>query len=129
MPSIRQQTHTVTSTEQPSEKLKPFDPEAIPELPDATQSVETVLQQCNVTVMSGSSSREFPVARQKVGETRKLLKAVLNIADNATALVNGLEVNEEVVLKANDRLEFVRRAGRKGAPIQAADRVTTNDDQ
>jgi hypothetical protein len=119
MPAIRQQTQTVASAEKVTENFKPFDSQAIPEVPDETQSVETTQQECNVTVMSGSSSRQFPVARQKVGDTRKLLKAVLNIADNAIALVNGVEVSEDVVLQANDRLEFVRRAGRKGAALRA----------
>ena len=69
---------------------------------------------CNVLVMSGSSSKEFPVANLKVGDIRQLLKGVINIADGAVALVNGKNVSEDYVAKVNDRVEFVKRAGMKG---------------
>jgi hypothetical protein len=84
-----------------------------PALPES--KVAEILGSCNVTVMSGSSSREFPVARQMVGDVRRLLRAVLNVADDAIALINGAEAGEDAVLAANDRLEFVRRAGMKGS--------------
>lgn len=74
-------------------------------------------EDCNVTVMSGSSSKAFPVANQKVGDVRQLLKGVLNIADNAVALVNGDAVPEDHIVKIGDRLEFVRRAGHKGSSL------------
>jgi hypothetical protein len=82
---------------------------------DADESGEAVSADCQITVMSGSASREFPLGNQTVGTIRQLLKGILNIADHAVALVNGQEVAEEYVVKAHDRVEFVRRAGSKGA--------------
>jgi uncharacterized protein (UPF0254 family) len=72
------------------------------------------VNECNVTVMSGSSSKEFPVANMKIGDIRQLLKGVINIADGAVALVNGTDVSEDHLAKVNDRVEFVKRAGMKG---------------
>jgi hypothetical protein len=111
----RQQTAALPATTDAGE-LKTFDPGALPKPPEKQlfESAEAALKACNVTVMSGSSSREFPVAHQKVGDVRKLLKSVLNIADNAVALVNGVESGEDAVLAPNSRVEFVRRAGSKG---------------
>src|SRR3989304_6123096 len=63
---------------------------------------------CNVLVMSGSSSKEFPVANLKVGDIRQLLKGVINIADGAVPIVNGKNVSEDYVAKVSDRVEFVK---------------------
>ena len=75
---------------------------------------EMALQDCSVTVMSGSSSKAFPLANQSVGGVRQLLRKILNIADNAASLINGKQAEEDQVLKAGDQLEFIRRAGSKG---------------
>jgi hypothetical protein len=93
-----------------------FHPENLPSAPETRfdETLNKLETNCYVQVMSGSASKRFPVARQKVGDVRQLLKGVLNIADKAAALVNGKEVGEEAVLQANDRLEFVKRAGSKG---------------
>ena len=105
------------SQDQQEDQPKKFNPEAIPKPPEDNlgKKISEITASCNVLVMSGSSSKELPVARQKVGEVRQLMKIVLNIADGAIALVNGKEVTEDTALKANDRLEFVRRAGSKGS--------------
>lgn len=55
------------------------------------------------------------LGNQTVGTIRQLLKGILNIGDQAAALVNGQEVVEEYVVKTHERVEFVRRAGSKGA--------------
>ena len=93
-----------------------FHSENLPSAPESNlnETLNKLETDCYVQVMSGSSSKRFPVAKQKVGDVRQLLKGVLNIADKAAALVNGKEVGEDTVLQANDRLEFVKRAGSKG---------------
>lgn len=70
---------------------------------------------CSVTVMSGATTREFQVAHQRVGDVRKLLQETFNIGQEAVAIVNGKEAPEDYVLSPRDRLEFVKRAGSKGA--------------
>lgn len=112
MLKLRHRNSSTGSTAIAKDEVRQFDPGPEPTPPET--KVDDIVSGCNVTVMSGSSSREFPVAKQKVGDVRKLLKAVLNVADDAIALVNGAESGEEVTLAANDRLEFVRRAGMKG---------------
>ena len=82
---------------------------------------EMALQDCSVTVMSGSSSKAFPLAQQSVGGVRQLLKKILNIADNAAPLINGNQAEEDQVLKAGDQLEFIRRAGSKGVFVKMSD--------
>ena len=107
------------ATEKPA-KHKPeegkFHPENLPSPPESNlgETLSKLETNCYVQVMSGSSSKRFPVANQKVSDVRQLLKGVFNIADKAAALVNGKEVDEDTVLLANDRLEFVKRAGSKG---------------
>lgn len=95
----------------PMEGPKPNPLEAVP-LPSPRDS--------SVTVMSGATTREFEVAHQSVGDVRKLLQETFNIGREAVAIVNGREVSEEQVLNSKDRLEFVRRAGSKGALEAAA---------
>jgi sulfur carrier protein ThiS len=101
-------------TRKPGEER--FHPENLPPVPESSldETLNRLETNCYVHVMSGSSSKRLPVASQKVGEVRQLLKGVFNIADKAAALVNGKEVGEDTVLQANDRLEFVKRAGSKG---------------
>ena len=103
------------ATRKPGEEK--FHPENLPPAPESSldETLNKLETNCYVQVMSGSSSKRFPVAKQKVGDVRQLLKGVLNIADKAAALVNGKEVGEDTVLQANDRLEFVKRAGSKGS--------------
>jgi hypothetical protein len=104
-------------TRKPGEEK--FHPENLPSAPESSldETLNKLETNCYVQVMSGSSSKRFPVAKQKVGDVRQLLKGVLNIADKAAALVNGKEVGDDAVLQANDRLEFVKRAGSKGASV------------
>lgn len=104
-------------TRKPGEEK--FHLENLPQAPECSldETLHKLETNCYVQVMSGSSSKRFPVANQTVSNVRELLKGVLNIADKAAALVNGKEVGEGTVLQANDRLEFVKRAGSKGAQV------------
>jgi len=49
-----------------------------------------------------------------VSQLRSELRDELNIADGATARVNGRNVSETYTMKKGDALEFVRQAGSKG---------------
>lgn len=96
-------------------KRNPSRPQA-PEMPALSEEVPPVFpRDGSVTVMSGATTRELQVARQRVGDVRQLLKETFNIADTAVAIVNGQEAAEDQVLNPNDQLEFVKRAGSKGA--------------
>ena len=114
MLEIKRPAEETPVTRKPGEEK--FHPENLPSAPESSldETHNKLETNCYVQVMSGSSSKRFPVANQKVSNVRQLLKGVLNIADKAAALVNGKEVGEDTVLQANDRLEFVKRAGSKG---------------
>jgi len=76
---------------------------------DADGEVET-----NIYVSCGAASGNFAVIGKTVGTVKDLLSEALNIDPAAEAVVIGTEVGEDYVLKAEDRLEFIKRAGRKG---------------
>jgi len=71
-----------------------------------------------IQVSCGISSASFQVAGQDIITTRQLLTPVLNIEPEAVALVNGKEVKNDYVLNTSDRLEFVKKAGEKGALLK-----------
>ena len=52
-----------------------------------------------------------------IEQVRNELKAVLNIPENATILLNGNETTStNVALRHDDELEFVKPGGEKGTP-------------
>ncbi len=68
-----------------------------------------------VAVVHGIHRLTLPLAGRAVGGVRHTLAPVLNIGQEAMAVVNGAPVGEDYVLAADDHLEFVRLAGEKGA--------------
>lgn len=66
-----------------------------------------------VKVVCGANEQEV-AAGLSVAEVRKDQKEILNIADDADALVNGDKVDEDYILEEGDQLEFVKAAGDKG---------------
>ncbi|MHA2327185.1 MAG: hypothetical protein ACXACR_01580 [Candidatus Hodarchaeales archaeon] len=68
----------------------------------------------NITATCGASSNSFQMAGQTVNHAKKMLSPILNIDPDATALINGKEVNGSHILERNDHLEFVKKAGEKG---------------
>lgn len=68
-----------------------------------------------VSVSSGPYVETLPVGGMPVGEVRKRFADRLDIAKNSTAIVNGHEVGDGVILKAGEALMFVQHAGEKGA--------------
>src|SRR5439155_912442 len=62
-----------------------------------------------VRVISGADVQEMELAGQRVGVARLVAQTVLGVGPDATALVDGHEVDEGQVL------EFIKHAGQKGA--------------
>lgn len=67
-----------------------------------------------INVSCGASSGAFPVVGRKVKEVAEFLREALNVDQLSTGLVNGQEVSADHILKAGDRLEFLKPAGKKG---------------
>lgn len=67
-----------------------------------------------VTVVHGIHRLALPFVGRAVGGVRHALAPVLNIANDALAVVNGGTVGEDYILAPDDHLEFVRLAGEKG---------------
>ncbi len=68
-----------------------------------------------VTVTHGAYRRQFACAGRTVGEVKERLKYVFNIANEATAFVDGIEVGLEQLLDDGDDLEFVKTDGLKSS--------------
>jgi hypothetical protein len=69
-----------------------------------------------VQVLYGSMAESFELGGMTVSQARGLLERPYRIAPDALVTVNGSEPAPDQRLRAGDRVEFVRRAGEKGAP-------------
>lgn len=67
-----------------------------------------------IRVSCGANSERFPVVGRKVEEVSEILREILNVDRMAEGVVNGRVVDGSYVLTANDTLEFLKPAGRKG---------------
>jgi hypothetical protein len=67
-----------------------------------------------VDVIHGVYAHSLPLAGRTIREARQELEDRMNIAPEAVAVVDGLEVTEEEVLRENQTLNFVSPAGEKG---------------
>ena len=67
-----------------------------------------------VQVIHGANNGEFPLDGGTVLQVARQLKDVFNIPVDASASANGFEVDGSHIVKAGDRLEFVKEHGRKG---------------
>jgi len=67
-----------------------------------------------IKVSAGAASGNFNVLGKTVGAVAERLREVLNIAPGSTALVNGRAAGSDHVIGAQDKVEYVRPAGRKG---------------
>jgi len=57
---------------------------------------------------------DYLIAGSSVARVRRSLREVFNIADDAKALISGIEVDDDHRLRVGERLEFVRARGFKG---------------
>lgn len=65
-------------------------------------------------IISGPYSQSLPVSGLSVGQIRQRLGTRLDIDPRAIAVIDGQDVSDEVVVRANSTLVFVSRAGEKG---------------
>jgi len=68
----------------------------------------------NVTVSSGPYVENLPVGNMTVGEVRRRFADRFDIDPQSQAVVDGVEVGDEVLIRAGQALMFTRRAGEKG---------------
>jgi len=68
-----------------------------------------------VTVSSGPYAERLPVSDMIVGEIRRRFRDRLDIDPRSIAVVNGRDVDDDVVVTAGQVLTFMHRAGEKGA--------------
>jgi hypothetical protein len=68
----------------------------------------------NVSVVYGVYAHSLPLVGMRVRDARGALEERMNIAPDATAVVNGEEVDESAVLEEGQVLTFVKHAGEKG---------------
>jgi len=66
-----------------------------------------------VTIICGAN-QQAGTPGMKVSEIKDDFKEILNIADDAEALVNGVKVDGDYELVEGDTLEFVKKSGDKG---------------
>lgn len=69
----------------------------------------------NVAVSFGVNKMNLEIAGQSLATVAHQLKSLLGLAGGETQKVNGREAANDYILKAGDRLEFVKVSGRKGS--------------
>lgn len=69
----------------------------------------------SVRVLYGIHNMQFEdLAGKALAEARGALEAALDIQPDTTALANGQPVGEDHVISADETLEFMAEAGKKG---------------
>ena len=69
----------------------------------------------NVTVMHGPYAERLPVGSRTIAEIRSDFATRLDLDENAVAILDGHEVDDQTVVHEGQVLLFTRRAGEKGA--------------
>jgi hypothetical protein len=67
------------------------------------------------TVASGPYREQLPVGNLTVGEIRARFRDRFDIDARSQAFVDGREVDDRTVIRAGQRLTFLRKSGEKGA--------------
>ncbi len=70
-----------------------------------------------VSVSSGPYAEQLPVGNRRVGEIRRLLGARLDLDPQSQAVLDGNDVDDDVVVRPGQALMFTRRAGEKGTAL------------
>jgi hypothetical protein len=68
----------------------------------------------SVSVVHGVYAHSFPLAGMCIRDARAQLEERMNIAPDATAVIDGDEAGEDAVLAEGQVLTFVKHAGEKG---------------
>jgi len=66
------------------------------------------------TVIHGTYAEALPVAEMSIAQVRRRFGDLLDIHPEATAVLNGVPVDDDATVEAGQNLMFVRRAGEKG---------------
>jgi hypothetical protein len=69
-----------------------------------------------VEVVHGVYAHSLPLVGMTVRQARSELEERMNIAPDALAVVDGVEVSEDTVLHEGQVLNFVKHSGEKGSP-------------
>jgi hypothetical protein len=67
-----------------------------------------------VDVLYGIHRMRFDVAGQTVGQARAAFEATLDIQPGTKAISDGKPVDEDHVISADETIEFMAEAGKKG---------------
>ena len=91
-------------------------PEVLITGPDPSSEDDVVVSgtRGGVNVSHGVYSHSHPLAGMSVRQARSALAERMNIAPDATAVVDGQEVGDDTILQEGVSLMFVREAGEKG---------------
>lgn len=81
---------------------------------DEFATTATLPRTGRVEVIHGVYAHSLPLAGKTVRECREELADRMNIAPEAVAVVDGVEVGEEEILNENQVLNFLSPAGEKG---------------
>jgi hypothetical protein len=68
-----------------------------------------------IEVSGGISREHLPLGGRTVGEVRRRVASRYGLHPEAMAYVGGREAGEDVVVRAGERLAFVRASGEKGS--------------
>ena len=68
----------------------------------------------NIHIEHGANDIDMAVAGFPVNKIKNAVAQILSIPDDAIAFVDGEQVENDYVLKAGQRLEFLKESGRKG---------------
>jgi hypothetical protein len=80
--------------------------------------IEMMLTAGKVRVTYGVHDVRMKVAGLTVGQVKIAYADILNFAPDAPAYLGGRMVDDSVVLKAGDHIEYMKAAGEKGAFAQ-----------
>ncbi len=67
------------------------------------------------TVIHGTYAEALPVAQMSIAQVRRRFSDLLDIHPEATAVLDGVPVDDDAVVQAGQNLMFMRRAGEKGS--------------
>jgi hypothetical protein len=89
----------------------------MPEMPavELPASHPTLQDDSGVQIVYGASLQHLPLAGQTIGRIRPALEMMLRVDRRSPVLVNGQPASADYVLARGDVLEFIHRAGEKGA--------------
>lgn len=68
----------------------------------------------NFCVINGIYSHSLPIAGMSVGEARREFQELIGIDTESMPVVNGIQVDDDTVLREGQVLHFIRPAGEMG---------------